>query len=276
MKCDRLIIGNGKVTNVIARENDRIITRQECDITIMDNVTSILRSHTPNVVINCAAKTNLEWCEDNKRHAHCVNTQGPINILTACKDIGAKLVHISSGCLFDGNGQISYEDSMLTPSVWYTRTKAWADEYIQNFGYENYLILRPRQLISAIPHPTNMITKFLSRKEFYGIEEQNSFTCIEDLSEMIDHLLDRDEVGVFNCCNEGTMSPYEIACMVRDHLAPDMRVHTISYDDLLSVLPNRRVNTILSIDKLKSIGCHPRPAKEALTWCLKNMNERLK
>ena len=266
----RVIFGNGKVSRVIRKKSDVIVTHRACDITDLETVFRVIEKYSPCVVINCAAKTNLEWCQENKHDTFNVNTLGPINLLRACQEFGAKLVHISSGCLFDGNDKICDEEEEPTPAVWYTWTKAWADQYIQNFGYRNYLILRPRQLISAVSHPTNMLTKFSSFQRLGGIEEDNSVTCIEDFGEMIDHLIERDETGVFNCCNEDTLTPYEIACGVRDHLSPNMEVSKISYEELLERLPNRRVNTVLSVEKLKSTGYTPRSAREALAWCLEN------
>jgi dTDP-4-dehydrorhamnose reductase len=264
-----MIIGNGKVAKVIRKKEDIVLSRNECDITDLDSVMGAI-SNFNGTVINCAAKTNLEWCQENKHETYCVNTVGAINLLKACQTSGAKLVHISSGCLFDGNKTISDEETLPTPAVWYTRTKTWADEFITSYGYENYLILRPRQLISAIAHPTNMLTKFARVEEFTGIEDLNSITCIEDFSDMIDHLLKIDARGIYNCANTGVISPYEIACKIRDVLNSNLKVTKISYDKLLKRLPNRRVNTILSTQKLERSGYIPRSAETALNWCLEN------
>ena len=265
----RLIIGNGKVANIIRKERDVVLTRSECDVTDLDNVIRAISGYR-GTVINCAAKTNLEWCQENKVHAYEVNTVGAINLLSACQANDAKLVHISSGCLFDGNESVSDEETLPTPSVWYTRTKTWADEFITSYGYENYLILRPRQLISAVSHPPNLMTKFANFEEFTGIEDSNSITCIEDFSDMMDHLIRIDASGIYNCANTGAISPYEIACRVRDKIKPTLKVSKISYDELLRKMPNRRVNTILSTQKLESTGYIPRSAESALTWCLEN------
>ena len=181
-----------------------------------------------------------------------------------------KLVHISSGCLFDGNSFIACEETVTTPGVWYTWTKNWADEIIQNYGYENYLILRPRQLISKVAHPTNMLTKFSKMKTIPAICEPNSITCIEDLREMIDHLLYVDAKGIYNCANEGSVTPYEIATGVKKFINQNIAVTKIKYQELLEILPNRRVNTLLDIRKLKSTGYDPRSATNALKWCLIN------
>lgn len=268
----RLILGKGKVSNIIKNAEDIVLSRSECDITNLDMLNAAIDLYSPEVIINCAAKTNLEFCEDNKKEAYMSNTFGMINLLTVCQTNNIKLVHISSGCLFDGNHEVSTESSDPTPAVWYTWTKKWADEIIQNFGYDNFLILRPRQLISAVEHHSNMLTKFASMDSIGAIDEPNSLTCIEDFSLMIDHLLSINATGIYNCANPGLVSPLDIAHAVREFINPNLRVSEVSYEELLSVLPNRRVNTILSIDKLIESGHSPRQADEALVWCLKNYN----
>lgn len=266
----RLIFGKGKVSHIISKSDDVIFSRGDCDISNHRRVNFIINRVNPDVVINCAAKTSLEYCQDNKLEAYKSNTLGAINILDCCARINVKFVHISSGCLFDGNQTVVDETTSTSPVVWYTRTKDWTDDYIQNFGYENYLILRPRQLISKTPHPSNMITKFANMSRIPAIKEENSLTCIEDFSDMIDHLLSIDASGVFNCNNTGTITPYEIAMRIKETINSNLIVEDISYDKLLDILPNKRVNTILSCDKLIDSGYLPRTANDALDWCLKN------
>ena len=62
----------------------------------------------------------------------------------------------------------------------------------------------------------------------------------------------------------------EIAIKIKETINPDLVVEKYSYEDLLKTLPNRRVNTILSCDKLISTGYNPRSAQDALKWCLEN------
>ena len=264
----RLILGKGKVSNIIQDDNDIILSRKECDINNRSILYEMVYDHAPDVVINCAAKTNLEHCEEFKGESFASNTQGVLNVIEACSAFKVKLIHISSGCLFDGNDIISDEESEPSPAVWYTWTKKWADEIIQNYGYENYLILRPRQLISRVPHKSNMITKFASMKSIPAIDEPNSLTCIEDFSEMIDHLIKKDETGIYNCCNTGVVSPYDVAIAIKKYINNDLEVDKISYENLLKILPNRRVNTVLSCKKLIETGYIPRSAIDALEWCV--------
>ena len=272
----KLILGSGKVSQIfysLDPDNTRVVPRTECDITEYDEVLSALRRYSPEVVINCAAKTNLEYCEEEKALALCVNTLGPVNVINACNNLKIKLVHISSGCLFDGNDKMSTEDSEPTPSVWYTWTKKWADEALLSHKYDNVLILRPRQLVSKEVHPSNLITKFLGFDEITAIDEENSITCIEDLYEMMEHLLAKKETGVFNCANSGITTPYEISLMIKERLKPEIKVTKVKYEELLEKMPNRRVNTILSIEKLVASGYMPRHAKDAVMWCLENYDK---
>lgn len=267
----RIVFGSGKLATHLMDANTLCIPRVECDISSIDSVRRKIHSFStkPTTIINCAAKTNLEYCEDNKSSAYMTNTLGVINLLHLCAEYGIKFVHISSGCLFDGNSTVSTEESQPTPAAWYTHTKTWADDYIKNYGYNNYLILRPRQMISAIPHPTNMITKFCNYEQIFAHKEQNSITCVEDFCDMLAHLVKIDATGIFNCCNEGTLTPYDIAVGIKRHVKPSLKVEEATYEHTLTLQPNRRVNTILSNEKLKSTGYNPRHCAEALEWCLK-------
>ena len=266
----RLIFGDGKVSKVIRNHTDVIISKKDCNLNDKSKIKEVLRFHKPDIVINCAAKTNLEYCQENKSISFDSNVNGVLNVLEESAEIKSKFIHVSSGCLFDGNDFISDEKTNPSPSVWYTWTKKWADEIILNFGYENVLILRPRQLISKKPHPSNMITKFSSMKKIDAIEEDNSVTCIEDFSEMINHLIKIDGKGIYNCANKGTVTPYDIAMLVRKYINHDLKVSKIGYNELLENLPNKRVNTILCTKKIEKTGFVPRDASEALEWCVKN------
>jgi dTDP-4-dehydrorhamnose reductase len=272
----KVIIGNGKVCNVIKIEGDVILPHSVIEVTDLNSIENQLsKFETGTVVINTASKINLEWCETNQKEAQEVNTIGAINVAKICQKFGFHLVHISSGCIFDGGeSEKEYtEYDTPTPAAWYTKTKTMADQGILDLDYEKVTIVRPRQLISSIKNPTNMLTKFLSLEKGNFIDSRNSLTCIEDMGLMINHLIDGKHYGVFNLANEGTISPYEIALELKTNLHPEFIVNKISYDDYLKSLKVKRVNTILNIDKLKSTGFVPRTAKSALDWCIKNYKD---
>lgn len=269
----KVIIGSGKVANLIKKSNDIILSHDLIEIKNLDSVLSQLSNFPEGtVVVNTAAKINLEWCESNKKESEAVNVDGAVNVAKVCQKYDQHLVHISSGCIFDGMESEKFfdENDEPTPASWYASTKAEADKKILSLGHKKVTIIRPRQLISATPHPTNMLTKFnqLSQGEFIG--SKNSLTCIEDMSDMIDHLILGKHYGIFNLANMGTLSPYQIANKIKHKINPSLKVSKISYEDYLKKIEVKRVNTILDVSKLITTGYMPRNAMAALNWCLEN------
>jgi len=269
----KVIIGSGKVANVLKNKNDEIISHKEIEITDKKSVNSKLcKFPTGTTIINAAAKINLEWCEENKDEARLVNTVGATIVAESCEKFNHHLVHISSGCIFDGmeTEKIYHENDEPTPASWYAQTKADADKLIMSLYHEKITIIRPRQLISAIPNKTNMLTKFASMKKGYFIDSKNSITCIEDMKDAIEHIISKKLYGIFNVANPGYSSPHKIATKIKNSISPDLVVEKISYHDYISNLSVKRVNTLLNIDKLVSTGHVPRNADDAIDWCLKH------
>ena len=74
------------------------------DIANISEVMACVREKKPDVIINCAAMTNVDGCEKNWDGAYRANAIGPRNLAIAAEDVGAKLVHISTDYVFPGNG----------------------------------------------------------------------------------------------------------------------------------------------------------------------------
>lgn len=270
----KVFIGSGKVATVIRKSNDICIPHSQIEVKDKTSVKEVLSSFSKDtIVINTASKINLEWCEENRQEAADVNLRGAVNVAEVCAELGHHLVHISSGCIFDGmESEREYtEDDEPTPAAWYTVTKAQADKAIIKLGYEKVTIVRPRQLISAVPNPTNMLTKFLNLSSGDFIESKNSMTCIEDMGYMIDKLLERKKYGIYNLANEGYISPFQIATALKNSMKSDLGVKPIAYLDYIKKLQVKRVNTLLSIEKyVRDTGHTPRNASDALSWCIQN------
>lgn len=282
----RIIIGDGKLSKAIRKTTDIVLSHKDIEVTAdPGTIAKILRVAEERyyvrdgmvAVINTAAKINLEWCQENPEQAWAVNAVGPLNVAKACDILGFKFVQISSGCIFDGEetGTVYTEDSEPTPASFYAVTKAAADSFIADAGLDiPTLILRPRQLISARSHPTNMLTKFIDVMEKTPqprfITSQNSVTCIEDFSMMIDHLLKERATGIYNCANYGTASPYEIAVKLNDGLKLGKNPTAIDYESYVKSIGVKRVNTILDVSKLRDTGYPNRSAEQAIDWCVRN------
>ena len=275
----KVFIGSGKVATVLKKNQDICIPHERIEIREKSSIKEILSKFPKgSTIVNAAAKINLEWCEINKEETSLVNLTGAVNVAEVCAELQHHLIHISSGCVFDGmeSEKVYTEEDEPNPAAWYTKTKAAADKAIMNLGYEKITIIRPRQLISTIPNPTNMLTKFLNLKKGNFINSKNSMTCIEDMGVMIDNLVLKKRYGIYNVANAGHMSPLAVAEIIKDKVNHGMDIKSISYEDYLSTLQVKRVNTLLSIEKyVKDTGHTPRSCETALVWCIENYGNNL-
>ena len=87
------------------------------DITNLEQVKRVLNEIKPTVVINCAAATNVDGCEENQDLAFKINSLGPRNLAMVCEEIGAKIVQVSTDYVFSGVGETPLKESDLVAPV---------------------------------------------------------------------------------------------------------------------------------------------------------------
>lgn len=232
----------------------------------------------PTVVINTAAKTNLEWCGNNRLEAFDINVMGAATLAKVCDEKGVYFIHYSSGCIFssvDGK-DAKVETDLPNPSSYYGWTKVWSEEMVMFERSANFkcLILRPRQPVSAQMSPKNMLVKMLTFSKF--IDTANSGTVIEDLMEWTDQLIDKEVTGVLHVANSGFTTPYNIGLMIKEFILPDLEPEKISKAELDKMTPNTRVDTVLNVDKLEGLGITIKPYEERLRGIVRDLGENIK
>lgn len=94
------------------------------DITNIDQVMGLVRETKPDVIINCAAHTAVDLCEQQWDSAYRINAIGPRNLSIAATEVKAKMIHVSTDYVFDGNGTRPYTEFDATgPNSAYGKTK---------------------------------------------------------------------------------------------------------------------------------------------------------
>lgn len=278
-----LVYGKGYIAGALAASGlfpDAVVSAR--DITDGRALEEDCEERAPDVIVNCAGKTDLEWCRDNRAQAIRINTVAPFLMQEVCRERGIAFVHLSSGCIFEGapssrEGGFTEKDAPC-PACFYSRTKAWADALLCQAPYANTLIVRIRQPFSATPHPRNLITKVLSYDRL--ITSQNSMTCVDDLLLTLRFLLQKNARGVFHVCNEGTLSPYEIARMAGDILEIQKEFTPIVKEELDEDNRRRgkekRVDAIISSGKLAGAGFPLPPVRERMRRALMDYGKALR
>lgn len=112
------------------------------DITDVNAVLALVRAERPDVIINCAAHTNVDACEQQWDAAYRINAIGPRNLSIAAREVGAKMIHVSTDYVFEGNGTKPYtEFDEIHPVSAYGKTKAEGEKFVREFA-DRYFIFR--------------------------------------------------------------------------------------------------------------------------------------
>ena len=113
----------------------------ELDITKIDDVMRFVRDIQPYAIINCAAYTAVEACEKEEDLAFRINAIGARNLSIAANETRAKIMHVSTDYVFDGNGTRPYiETDPVGPQGAYGRTKLAGENFVKEFSDKHYIV----------------------------------------------------------------------------------------------------------------------------------------
>lgn len=188
------------LTDVV--EGDGIVS---LDITSIDQVTGLVKETRPDVIINCAAHTNVDKCEEQWDLAYRINAIGPRNLSIAATEIGAKLVHVSTDYVFDGHGtRPQTEFDSVGPMSAYGKTKLEGENFVKQFA-QKFFILRTAWLYGD---GHNFVKTMLRLSETHDevsvvCDQQGSPTSAVELARMIRYLEGTENYGLFHATCEG-------------------------------------------------------------------------
>lgn len=222
---------------------------------------------SPDVIINCAAFTNVDACETHISEAFAVNATGVKNIALAGKEIGAKLIHISTDFVFDGTKNESYtETDQPNPVSMYGKSKHKGELAIQETS-DTYTIIRTAWLYGH--DKKNYVTTILDigkRKGSVSVvtDQCGSPTYTADLSYAIWMIISKNLQGIYHVANTGTCSRYEWARKIFELTGDQVSLYPLKTEDYkraATVPPNSTLNCL----KYTTASGHTmRPWQEAL------------
>ncbi|MBU5488246.1 dTDP-4-dehydrorhamnose reductase [Clostridium sp. MSJ-8] len=190
----------------------------ELDITNLDAVRSYINDFKADVVVNCAAYTNVDGCESNLDAAFKVNAIGPRNLAIACEEVGAKLLHVSTDYVFSGEDAAAprKEFDETKPVSAYGTTKLLGEQYVRDFC-SRYYIVRTAWLYGYNGHNfVYTMMKLAKANDSITVvnDQRGNPTNANDLAYHILKLIKTDEYGVYHCTGEGECSWYDFASKI--------------------------------------------------------------
>ena len=175
------------------------------DITDIDQVMRLIKSEKPDVIINCAAHTNVDACEKQWDLAYKINAIGPRNLSIAASEVNAKMIHVSTDYVFEGNGQKPYtEFDMPNPVSAYGKTKLEGERFVQQFA-DRYFILRTAWLYGDGKNFVKTMLRLAETHDEVSVvcDQLGTPTSAVELAKMIHYLEGTDNYGLFHATCEG-------------------------------------------------------------------------
>lgn len=199
--------------NTDVAEGDGIVV---LDITNVDAVLSLVRETRPDAIINCAAHTNVDKCEEQWDLAYKINAIGPRNLSIAATEVGAKLIHVSTDYVFEGNAtkpQTEFEE--VHPVSAYGKTKLEGERFVQQFA-QKYFIVRTAWLYGDGKNFAKTMLRLAETHDKVSVvcDQIGSPTSAMELARMIHHLEPTENYGLFHGTCEGYCSWADFASEV--------------------------------------------------------------
>lgn len=223
----------------------------ELDITNSAAVDVFFGENRPDLVINCAAMTNVDGCEKALEAAMSVNALGPRNLARASEKYGAKLVHVSTDYVFGGDGSVPYcEWDIPAPNTVYGKSKLLGEQYVRE-NCSKYFIFRTSWLYGLIgKNFVKTMRRLGETKEEISVvcDQRGNPTNANDLAHHILKAAVTEQYGVYHCTGEGECSWYDFAVKIMELSGLKCKVKSVTTAEYEKMVP----------------GAAPRPAFSSL------------
>jgi len=230
---------------------------EDMDLTRLAQVKTVLLQHHPQVVIHCAAYTDVDRAEHERELAFAINGEGTKHIAFFCRELGAELIYMSTDYVFDGTKQIAYvETDRPNPINVYGASKLAGEEAVAVL-LDNYKICRTSWLCGVHGHCfiDSILRAVAEGRPLSVVNDQiGRPTFTFDLVEALVWLLERSDYGIFHVTNSGYCSWYEFAKhIVQKSGAKRVALRPISSEQFRS-LARRPHYSILENRHLEQLG----------------------
>jgi dTDP-4-dehydrorhamnose reductase len=247
------------------------IQYESCDITQKEEVQKLFASFRPDVAIHTAAMTNVDECELNPESCQLQNVEAVKNVMAACENTGAHLIHLSTDFIFDGEAGPYDEEALPNPVSIYGHSKLQAEELVKKAACP-WSIVRTVLVYGIAPglSRSNIILwvkgSLEKGKEIQVVDDQfRTPTLAEDLAAGCLLIAEKKAEGIFNISGKDFLTPYEMALQTADFFGLDKNLIRKASAATFSQPARRPPRTGFIISKAeKVLGYHPHSFQEGI------------
>ena len=263
--------------DVLKEKNEvRLIDIDELDISDIAAVKALFESEKYDAVINCAAYTNVNKCETERELAYKANALGPRNLAIAAEGIGAKLVHVSTDYVFEGEGSVPYvEWDLCKPQSVYGKTKYLGEEYVKQFSTK-YFIVRTAWLYGYYgANFVKTMRKIATEKGACRVvcDQRGNPTNAADLAHHILKLVTTEEYGIYHGTGEGECSWYEFTKKIVELSGIDATVSPCTTEQYPTPAKRPSYSSLENMMFKTTVGNEFRAWEDALECFIKNLKD---
>ena len=246
------------------------LSKKEMDITKVESVDNILKKYEPNVIINCAAYTNVDKAVNEAGKAFLINELGPLHLAICAKHYGARVIHISSDFVFDGTKNTPYnENDKTNPISIYGKSKLAGEKVV--LKYNNSTVIRTSWLYSEYGNNffKTMFNRIITKEKTFVVNDQiGTPTYAMDLANFLFYTVENNlsnlENKIYHFSNEGCASWYDFAKTIELFLIENISnyinediinpISTNGYNEIIGkTLEKRPAYSVLNKEELNKI-----------------------
>jgi dTDP-4-dehydrorhamnose reductase len=244
----------------------------ENDLTSFQDTIKDFQQINPEIVIHCAAKTQVDDCELKPDEAYAVNVMATKNVVNACQATDATLVYISTDYVFDGKSNRPYREyDRCHPQSIYGITK-WQGEEIVKMHLQRFYIVRTAWLFGDVgPNIVRTVLKLAGERSLLKFvnDQTGCPTYATDLARAITRIMQTNAFGIYHVTNEGYCTWFEFVKQILETAGKSgVTVEPISTGELNRPAP-RPPYSVLAKDGIKLLGIEMPAYEDALGRFLK-------
>ena len=251
------------------KDNHELVltTSRTLDITDKERVFDFISQNKPDIVINSAAYTDVDGCEENQDLAYSINGEGVKNLAFACREADSALLHISTDYIFNGeNTRPWVEDDEIGPISVYGKSKLKGEQAILEI-LDKFFIVRTAWLygVNGRNFPKTMLELAENHSQITVVyDEVGTPTYTPDLAKAISQLIETEHYGIYHITNSGSCSWCEFARYIFEVAGKDVEVIPVTAAEFARPAPRPHYSVLENRNWIEK-GFEPlRSYKEAI------------
>ncbi len=265
--------------DILKREGVQVYAAdmKQLDVADFRKTNEALLQYRPDVIVHCAAISNVDVCETTKDLAFRVNTLSSLGLATIARKLNAKMVYISTNFVFDGTQEQPYHEySLPNPINEYGRTKLFGEQGVKDICHRHFIV-RTSWMFGK--HTKNYIPQFLVNENKPGSIDVicdlfASFTYVPDLAEALFLLIKSENFGIYHIVNRGSGSWLDFVLKAKEQMQFKTEPKPVTTEELHLPAPRPRFSPLESRHYEFLFNRNMRSWEEALAAFIKSITRK--